>query len=98
MVILCCIENGILGVLIKIASMRRFLSEHTTYLHAKENRKISVLLRTLYQIWIKIIQYFITVNCTLGFIIECPHLFKYNQPSLSRLRLSRITAYLEEKI
>ena len=33
------IENGILCVLIRIASMRRFYLEHTTYLHVKENRE-----------------------------------------------------------
>ena len=30
------IENGMLCVLIRIASIRRFKSEHTTYLHGKE--------------------------------------------------------------
>ena len=33
------VENGILCVHIRIASMRRFYWEHTIYLHVKENRK-----------------------------------------------------------
>ena len=33
-------DNGMLCVLIKIASMRRFLWEHITYHHVKENRKV----------------------------------------------------------
>ena len=33
------IENGILCVLIRIASLRRFYWEHTTYRHIKENQR-----------------------------------------------------------
>ena len=33
------IENGILYVLIRIASLRRFECEHTTYLHFIENQR-----------------------------------------------------------
>ena len=32
------IDNGMLCLLIRIASMRRFYREHTTYLHVKENQ------------------------------------------------------------
>ena len=36
---LVCIENGILDVLIRIALVRRFYWEYTTYHHVNENRK-----------------------------------------------------------
>ena len=39
------IENGILCVLIRIASMRRFLLEYTTYIHVKENREDIPIMR-----------------------------------------------------
>ena len=32
------IDNGMLCLLIRIASIRRFYREHTTYLHVKENQ------------------------------------------------------------
>ena len=37
------IENGILCVLIRIASLRRFLWEQTTYIHVKGHRKYTLI-------------------------------------------------------
>ena len=39
MIFFFSLENGILCVLIRIASLRRFEREHTTYLHVQEYRK-----------------------------------------------------------
>ena len=54
-VFLFCIENGILCVLIRIASMRRFYWEHTIYLHVTENWKDIPTLPLDLVLWLKLI-------------------------------------------
>ena len=46
------IENSILCVLIRIASMRWFKSAHTTYLHVKANRKYILIMPPDLALWL----------------------------------------------
>ena len=53
--VLFYIDNGMLCVLIRTASVRRFCLEHTAYLHVKENRKDILIMPPDLVLWLTLI-------------------------------------------